>query len=86
MKSFEEIRNKLIDLINQETGQSYINIGENCRLEFDLCIDSLCMASLQINVEDTFHFEFDPINDDFEACFYTFGSLCKYIANKCGEK
>lgn len=86
MISYEDIRVRLLDLINQETEEFYTTLEDDCRLEFDLCMDSLDMTSLQINIEDAFHFEFDPINDDFERCFYSFGSLCQYIAHKCGVK
>lgn len=86
MISKEKIKEDLHILINRETGKSHRNLADSCRLEYDLCLDSLEMASLQIAVEDAFHFEFDPINDDFEKCFYSIGSLCQYIADKCGVK
>lgn len=84
MLSYKNMRKTLIDLINAETDQLYTDIADGCRLENDLRMDSLNLAYLQIKIEDTFRFEFDPINDDFEECFYSFGSLCRYIAGKCG--
>lgn len=82
--SNEKMKEELLALISQETGELHEDLPDDCRLEYDLCIDSLEMASLQIAVEDAFHFEFDPMNDDFEKCFYSFGSLCQYITDKCG--
>lgn len=84
--SHEKLKDILLDLISQETCQSYTDLCDDCRLETDLWLDSLGLASLQIRIEDAFGFEFDPINDDFEECFYSFGSLCRYIADRCGVK
>lgn len=84
MLSYVNIKETLFDLINEEADRPFSDINDGCRLEEDLHMDSLNLAFLQIKIEDTFQFEFDPINDDFEECFNSFGSLCQYIAKKCG--
>lgn len=77
-----QIKEKILSLINEGLERNYKELEESCSMERDLMMDSLDMVSLQLAIEDEFHFEFDPLNDDFEKCFATYGSLCAYVTEK----
>ncbi|MBQ7219442.1 MAG: acyl carrier protein [Synergistaceae bacterium] len=50
-------------------------------LSEDLEMNSLDKVRLQVELEQEFAFNFDPL-DDFEAIFQTAGSLYNYIVSK----
>ena len=70
-------------IISNLDGQDEIPvIDDTTHLENDLGMDSLEMVSLQLAIEDTYGFEFDPIEDNFDDCFSTYGVLCMCVSNK----
>lgn len=51
----------------------------------DLGFDSIMLVVLQIDIEDTFHIRFDPMEDDFQLIFTTVRALCDYVQRRLEE-
>lgn len=51
-------------------------------LETDLGMESLQMTILQIELEDSFHYSFDSLEDNFQVIFSSVGSICLFFAEK----
>lgn len=45
----------------------------------DLGMESVNIVMLQVELEDEFNIEFDPLNNDFFEIFRTVGSVCRAI-------
>ena len=85
-REYNKICKEILSIIHKETGKDFEYLDDKCDLERDLCLDSLEMVSLQIAIEDWFGVEFDPLYDDFDQCFSTFGNLCAYVAGKAEKE
>jgi len=77
---FEKVT-ELVENCNKELER---NIEAGDRIVEDLGFDSIQLINLQVTLEDTFDFMFDPIDDDFSVIFYNIDSICKYLEGKKG--
>lgn len=77
---FEKVT-ELVENCNKELER---NIEAGDRIVEDLGFDSIQLINLQVTLEDTFDFMFDPIDDDFSEIFYNIDSICKYLEGKKG--
>lgn len=73
---------RMIKAVLNMRENEHIAIENNTHLENDLGMDSMEMIRLQLDIEDTYGFEFDPVEDDFDTCFSTYGVLCKCVSDK----
>ncbi len=76
----EKIFKGIIQCINNITGKT-ATITPQTLLEDGLEMSSLDKVRLQVELEEYFAFNFDPL-DDFTAIFMSAGSLYDYIAKK----
>lgn len=79
MKTYDEIFERVQQLIRNCTENELPEITINNRFDVELGFDSVEMVNLQISLEDEFDFVFDPIEDDFEQIFYSVKSVCDYL-------
>lgn len=64
------------------------NLGEvrlESRLREDLDMGSLQLVLLQVELESTFSFTFDPLGDDFRKIFRTVESVYTYVKERANE-
>lgn len=54
-------------------------ITMDSNIKNDLGFDSLALIRLQVEIEDTFGLNFDPVDTDFVRVFSTVGNLVSYI-------
>lgn len=76
-KKLKEIIKKTANWLPEE-----IAIDEDSNLNTDLGFDSLSKIKLQIEIEDAFELDFDPVDTDFVVVFSTFGNIMKHIKSK----
>jgi acyl carrier protein len=76
------MRNEFEHLIEQHTGISRTDFNDETSLRDDLSLDSLSIAMLYPEVEDIFHIQFSPLEDDLGEIFRTVGSLWKFIESR----
>ncbi len=79
MKTYDEIFQKVQQIIRNCSDNELPKITINDRFETELGFDSVEMVNLQISLEDEFDFIFDPIEDDFEQIFDSVKSVCDYL-------
>lgn len=86
----KEIENQLLKLV----WKRYIDFGRNDEgqeitldtdVRKDLNFDSVMLIVLQVDIEDTFHIRFDPIQEDFQQIFTTVRSMSQYVQKCLGE-
>lgn len=75
-----QIFNRIAACIHNVTGQT-ANITPQTLLDENLGMSSLDKVRLQVELEGSFAFNFDPL-DDFTAIFRSAGSLYDYVAAK----
>ena len=66
-------------LLEQHTGKNRYEFNDGMSFRDDLGLDSLSIAMLYPDVEDTFHICFSPLEDDLGEIFKTVGTLWKFI-------
>jgi len=66
-------------LLEQYTGRPRSEITDALSLRDDLDMDSISIAMLYPEIEDSFNITFSPLNDDLEEIFRTVGSLWKFV-------
>ena len=62
---------------------SDLSLGDS--LTDDLGMESIHIVTLQVELEDTFQIEFDPLQDDFFEIFRTVASVYQTIERKLHE-
>lgn len=77
-----ELKKRMLECINRVRSTSLETLEPEINLRDGLELNSLAIVMLQVEIEEEFRFTFDPIEDDFEKIFKTFGSLCDYIENR----
>jgi acyl carrier protein len=70
------------NLITQHTGVNRLEFNDDTSLANDLGLDSLSIAMLYPDIEDTFNIKFSPIEDNLGEIFKTVGSLWKFIESR----
>ncbi len=63
-----------------------LTIDRNTNLRLDLELDSISLVVLQINLEDVFGIQFDPLKDDFEKIFCTVESVYQFVLEGLKER
>lgn len=76
-----ELEKRVLKCMNEALSDSLETIKPETDLRDDLEMDSMDLVILQVELEQEFQFNFDPIEDDFVKIFQTFGSLCHYLEN-----
>jgi acyl carrier protein len=66
-------------LLERHTGKPRSEITDALSFRDDLNMDSLSIAMLYPEIEDTFNISFSPLNDDPGEIFKTVGSLWKFV-------
>jgi diaminopimelate decarboxylase len=66
-------------LLEQYTGRLRSEITDALSFRDDLNMDSLSIAMLYPEIEDTFKISFSPLNDDLGGIFRTVGSLWEFV-------
>lgn len=56
--------------------------NRSTRLAENLQLDSFSIITLQVAIEDNFHIQFDPLEDDFVEIFCTMGQLVDFVDRK----
>lgn len=51
-------------------------------LKLDLNMDSFALVVLQINIEECFDIQFDPLQDDFDEIFHKVKDVYMYVQKK----
>ena len=77
-----ELEKRILGCMGKVLSTSMDTLELEINLRDDLGMDSLTMVMLQVQIEEEFRFKFDPIEDDFERIFETFGSLYHYLESK----
>lgn len=77
-----ELEKRVLECLNRAHSVPVEDLKPEANLRDWLEMDSLEMVMLQVEIEEEFQFTFDPIEDDFEKIFETFGSLCTYLENR----
>lgn len=77
---------RILEIIaeNAECDIEKLNNRQTSLLEIGY--DSISIIRLQVDIEDTFGFMFDPIEDDFDAIFSTIGSIVDCVTQKAGKE
>ncbi len=78
----KELEKRILKCLNKVRSVPAEIMGPDVNLRDDLEMDSLDMVMFQVEIEDEFRIVFDPIEDDFERIFETFGSLCSYLESR----
>ncbi len=60
----------------------YSMIEPETDLKLDLGFDSIALVVLQVNIEERFGIQFDPLQDDFDEIFQKAGDLYTYVRKK----
>ena len=69
-------------LLEQHTGKPCSEINNNMTFRDDLGMDSLHVAMLYPDIEDSFNITFSPIDDDLGEIFKTVGTLWDFIESR----
>lgn len=77
-----ELEKRILGCLNKVLSAPVDNLEQETNLRDGLEMDSLAMVLFQVEIEEEFRFTFDPIEDDFERIFETFGSLYSYLENR----
>ncbi len=78
----DSIFERVCKCIESASECSLSNLSVEMSLTDDLGMESLHIVTLQIELEDEFGIQFDPIEDDFFEIFCTVGSLYEAINRK----
>lgn len=77
-----ELEKRVLKCLNKVIVAPVEALDFETSLRAGLELDSLKMVMLQVEIEEEFRFTFDPIEDDFEKIFATFGDLCAFLEKK----
>ena len=77
-----ELFNRIKKCINTTLEQEDEQITLEMSLTDDLEMESLHIVTLQVELEDEFAVQFDPLEDDFFEIFQTVGSVYEAIERK----
>lgn len=77
-----ELEKRVLKCLNKAISAQMETLDPETELRAGLEMDSLHMVLLQVEIEEEFRFTFDPIEDDFEKIFGTFGNLCAYLESR----
>lgn len=78
----KEIFNRIRKCINASLEHDAEHITLDMSLTDDLEMESLHIVTLQVELEDEFAVQFDPLEDDFFEIFQTVGSVYDAIERK----
>lgn len=81
----EEIKQKIVKIINEIMDNSYEELREEDKLVGDLQMDSINLVNVQVMLEDEFDIRFNPIEDNLTDVFETVHNLVNYIEKKIEE-
>jgi acyl carrier protein len=73
------MRNVYDGLLEQYAGISRSKITDALSFRDDLGMDSLNIAMLYPDIEDSFNISFSPLDDDLGEIFKTVGSLWRFV-------
>ena len=76
----QSIYDKVIECIKKVMEDKEQNILPESRLQDDLLMESIHILMLQVALEETFYFQFDPMEDNFRQIFATVNSVCDYVS------
>lgn len=76
------LEKRVLKCLNKVLSTPVEALAPETNLRFGLELDSLNIVMLQVEIEEEFRLAFDPINDDFEKIFETFGNLCDYLESR----
>lgn len=77
-ETFDRIKKCIVYAVEHDVGC----LSSETSLTDDLHMESIHIVSLQVELEDEFGIEFDPLEDDFFEIFQTIGSVCETIEKK----
>lgn len=77
-----EVEKRILECLNRVLSVSVETLGTEVNLRDELEMDSMTMVMFQVEIEETFQFTFDPIEDDFGEIFETIGSLSSYLESR----
>ena len=85
--NYTELNEKLLqvmsDTFGKLEGKEALLKEDGTRLADDLQLDSFDLITLQVQLEENFDFEFDPLEDNFVEIFECIGKLKDFIKKKC---
>lgn len=62
-----------------------IVVTKESELLDDLGFDSIMLIVLQVEIEDTFHIRFNPVDEDLQQIFMSVQTLADYVQDHIGE-
>ena len=71
---------KVVICIKNVMENQELEIMPESRLQEDLSMESIHILMLQVSLEETFCFRFDPMQDNFRQIFATVNSVCEYVS------
>lgn len=77
-----ELEERILNCLNKVISTSIDILEPEKKLREDFGMDSVDLVMFQVEIEEEFRFEFDPIKDDFEKIFESCGSLYQYLKGK----
>lgn len=77
-----ELEKRVLKCLNKVLSAPVEALDPQTDLRAGLELNSLNMVMLQVEIEEEFRFTFDPVEDNFEKIFETFGNLCGYLENR----
>lgn len=91
-KCEDELLRRIINVI-RKTCESDIMIpfdnpliNPDTDLKLDLGLDSIALVVLQINIEECFGIQFDPLQDDFDEIFHKVNNVYIYVKKKLEDE
>ena len=69
-------------LLEQHTMKTSSEINDTMTFRQDLGMDSLRIAMLYPEIEDSFNIRFSPLDDDLGEIFKTVGTLWRFIESR----
>lgn len=77
-----ELTEKIKECIETAMEQEVPTLFPEMLLSRDLGMESIHIVTLQVELEETFGIQFDPLEDDFYAIFHSVDSVYKTIERK----
>lgn len=74
------IYEKVVTCIKNVMGNEDLIIQPESRLQEDLSLESIHILMLQVALEETFCFRFDPMEDNFRQIFACVKSVSDYVS------
>lgn len=91
MTDEKKLFHAVVDVINQTCEDDMAaccpetEITRDTDLKLDLGLDSIGLVVLQVNLENQFGIQFDPLEDDFDEIFYRVQDVYRYVCRKLTE-